>query len=329
MSDDLRTTKAELRAAMRAQRDRLSAADAADAGAAIARLATHLPPVVAAGTLCSYLAVGREVETRGIITQALLAGKRVALPRTVTAEQRLALHAVEDLHDLVPGPYGILEPPAANPELAPAEVDVFLVPGCAFDAHGGRLGYGGGFYDRLLATAPGWRIALTYAAQIIPRVPMGATDLPVDLLVTECGVVNCAQARRDGDWLRLRNLTFYGHHGAHEHERLSGIRLAIDVDLRLDLQVPGHTDDLATTVNYPAIYGLIAHIQSSRSFHLLESLATRIADAILAEFPAIAETRLRVRKFNPPVGGAMDAFEVELIRERPDWTRPSHHGHCP
>jgi dihydroneopterin aldolase len=151
---------------------------------------------------------------------------------------------------------------------------------------------------------------------------MGPTDITMDRIVTERGVIDCARARREGDWLRLRNMAFYGHHGAYAHEREAGIRLAIDVDLRLDLQVPGHTDDLVATVDYPAIYRLIAHLQSTQSFHLLESLATRVADAILAEFPAVAETRLRIRKFNPPVGGPMDAFEVELGRERTDWSRP-------
>lgn len=323
MPDALSTTKAELRAALRAQREALSAEDAAAHGAAIARLALRLPPVVDAGTLCCYLSIGREAPTREIITHALLAGKRVALPRTVIAERRLALHVIDDLQYLVPGPYDIPEPPADNPEIDPATVDVFLVPGLAFDAHGGRLGYGGGFYDRLLATATGWRIALAYAAQLIPRVPMGALDLSVDRVVTEHGVIDCAQARRDGDWLRLHDMAFYGHHGAYEHEREAGIRLAIDVDLRLDLQVPGHTDDLTATVNYPAIYALIARLQSTQSFHLLEAMATRVTEAILAEFPAVAETRIRIRKFNPPVGGPMDAFEVELIRTRPNWTRPT------
>ncbi|HOF89564.1 MAG TPA: 5-formyltetrahydrofolate cyclo-ligase [Armatimonadota bacterium] len=322
MSETLRTAKAEVRAALRAQRDRLAAEAAAAASAAIARHASHLPPVTAAGTCCCYLAVGREVATRALISQALLAGKRVVLPRTAPRERRLALHAVDDLQGLVPGPYGILEPPAALPEVDPAEVDVFLAPGLAFDTRGGRLGYGGGYYDRMLADAPGWRIALTYAQQLVPRVPMGATDIPMDLLVTEGGVIDCALARRAPDWLRLRDMTFYGHHGAHEHERLTGIRLAIDADLRLDVQAPGLTDDLTTTVDYPAIYGLIAAIQGGQSFHLLESLAARIADAVLAEFPAIAEIRVRVRKFHPPVGGPLDAFEVELARERPDWTRP-------
>lgn len=322
MSESLRTAKAELRAALRAQRDRLEADAASVASDAIARYVTHLPPVIAAGTLCCYLAFGREVATRELITRALLAGKRVVLPRTATGEGRLALHAMDDLHGLVPGPYGILEPPAALPEVDPLEVDVFLTPGLAFDTRGGRLGYGGGYYDRLLANVPGWRIALAYAEQLVPRVPMGENDIPMDVLVTEHGVIDCALARRETDWLRLRDMTFYGHHGAHEHERLTGIRLAIDADLRLDLQAPGLTDDLTTTVDYPAIYGLIAAIQSGQSFHLLESLATRIADTILAEFPAVAEIRVRVRKFHPPVGGPLDAFEVELARERSDWTRP-------
>jgi 5-formyltetrahydrofolate cyclo-ligase len=310
------TAKAELRAALRAQRDGLTADDAQARSAAITRHALHLPAVRDAAVLCSYLAVGREVDTRALISLALAAGKCVLLPRTRPEAGRLTLHAVEDLAGLVPGPYGILEPPADAPETAPADVDCFLVPGCAFDVTGNRLGYGGGYYDRLLAAVPGHRVALAYGLQVIPRVPTGPTDQPVTWIVTEDGVLDCTQGRRADDWLRLRNMVFHGRHGAHPHEREHGLRLAMDVELRLDLQVPGLTDDLTRTVDYPAIYRLIEGLQCAQSFTLLEALAARAAAAILDAYPAVAEVIVRARKFHPPVGGLMDAFEAEVRRGR-------------
>lgn len=316
-------TRDELRKAMMARRDALSATEVVEKSTAIAELVRQLPCYETAATICSYLAIGHEVQTEPLIRALLAAGKRVVLPRTVFPDRVLTLHQIRGLDDLIPGRYGILEPAATTPEVASDDIDLFLVPGSTFDAAGNRLGYGAGFYDRLLAASRGWRVALAYACQLAPQVPAAPHDIPMDLLVMECGVIDCRRGQRHTDHLRLRNIQCMGAHGVLPEERAHGIRLAFDIDLRLDLQTPGRTDDLATAVNYPAVYQLVQRVQSAREYLLLEALAEHVADAILAEFPPVAEVTIAVRKFNPPVGGLLDAFEVELSRSRPPWLLPT------
>lgn len=322
MPVELRPLKAELRAAMLARRNALSQAEVDNAGAAIAHGVQRLPIFAAATTIAGYLAIGQEVPTTELLRAALAQGKCVALPRTLLAERRLLLHRVESLDDLQPGPYGILEPTPEMPEVDPADVEFFLVPGTVFDAAGNRIGYGAGFYDSLLVLSEGWRVALAYAAQLVPHVPAAEHDMPMDLIVTEYGPIDCGKGQQANDHLRLRNMVFFGHHGAFPQEREQGIRLAVDIDLRLDLQVPGLTDNLATTVNYPAVYQLVNRIQTEREFALFETLVEQIALAILQDYTAVAEVTVTARKFNPPVGGLLDAFEVEISRTRPAWMRP-------
>ena len=319
MPVDPQSAKTELRAAILARRNALPPETIEEHSAAIARRVTALPIFAAAETVCSFLSFGSEVRTAGIIQAAFDAGKRVALPRTVKAERRLVLHQVESLDRLVPGPYGILEPASDAPVVDPAEVEFFIVPGVAFDSTGGRIGYGAGYYDELLVMSEGWRVAVAFAFQIAPHVPVVQHDEPMDLIATECGIIDCARGQQRTDHLRLRNMNFYGHHGAFPQEREHGIRFAVDVDLRLDLQWPGLTDDLATTVNYPVVYRLIQRLQSDRQFTLFEAMAEHIADTLLEEFPIVLEVTVVARKFNPPVGGPMDAFEVEITRSRPAW----------
>jgi 5-formyltetrahydrofolate cyclo-ligase len=94
--------------------------------------------------------------------------------------------------ELEPGHYGILEPPDGRPPIAPENLDLILVPGVAFDARGGRLGRGRGFYDRVLPRAgePGAPIVfgLAFEFQIVDRVPTGERDRPVDAILTDQGL---------------------------------------------------------------------------------------------------------------------------------------------
>lgn len=322
MRVDLRPVKKELRAAVLARRNAASPDDVRTWSARIADTLCGLPIFATTRTLCSYLAVGQEVHTEPIVRAALDQGKRVVLPRTLPAERRLALHAITRLDQLVPGPYGILEPTPDLPVVDPTEVELFIVPGVVFDTAGNRIGYGAGYYDSLLVLSEGWRVAIAFACQLAAHVPSAEHDMPVDLIITERGIVDCSKGQQAGDHLRLRNMVFYGHHGAFPQEREQGIRFAVDIDLRLDLQWPGLTDELATTVNYPVIFRLIERIQSGREFCLLEAMAEHIATAILQECASVVEVTVTARKFNPPVGGLLDAFEVEISRSRPAWLRP-------
>ncbi len=137
-----------------------------------------------------YASFGSEVQTDELLKEALRDGKEVYLPRTLVKEKRLALHRVFDPSELKPGAYGIPEPPASNPEILPQDLDLIVTPGVAFDPRGGRLGYGGGYYDRLFAKAPQvQRVGLAFSCQIVPELPLEPHDVRMHALVTEDGLL--------------------------------------------------------------------------------------------------------------------------------------------
>ncbi len=319
MARDVKAEKAALRAEMLAKRNAMTADEVAAKSAAITAEVLALRTYQEASTVCGYMAIGNEVRTREILLDALAAGKTVLLPRVQKNPKRLSLHAVTSLDDLVPGPYGILEPGGDVPEHELTTGDFCFVPGLAYDTLGYRLGYGGGFYDRLIEPAEKLSVgfyALSFLQQLVSVVPTQANDQVIDYIVTEAGMIDCHSTFDSEDSLRLRNMTFYGYHGVNESEREQGIRFAVDVQMTFDLQHPGLTDDITATVNYPAVYRFIDELQKSRQFHLFEALAEAIARGILREFSLVRRLTVAVRKFNPPVGGVMDAFEVEITRYR-------------
>jgi 5-formyltetrahydrofolate cyclo-ligase len=116
-------------------------------------------------------------------------GKSFAYPRV--AEARLDLHRVESMYELLPGAFGVREP-AANSALAvsPETLDLILVPGVAFTADGTRLGRGGGYYDRLLASLPAHtcKIGVCFDAQVLPELPVEPHDQYMDFIATESGI---------------------------------------------------------------------------------------------------------------------------------------------
>jgi dihydroneopterin aldolase len=115
------------------------------------------------------------------------------------------------------------------------------------------------------------------------------------------------------DRMVLHNMVFYGYHGVYAAEREMGQRIEVDLELSMDLRQAGRLDDLDYSVNYAEIYTMVKSIVEEQEFKLMEGLAEAIAGEVLAAFPA-ESVCVRVRKPQPPVGGMMDAFEVEIIR---------------
>jgi 5-formyltetrahydrofolate cyclo-ligase len=146
-----------------------------------------------ARVVLAYMAFDREVLTDGLIRQATASGKQIVLPRVQTDRQEMALYSIDDLErDVAPGYHGILEPhPQSTRLVAPARLDLALVPGVAFDLRGGRLGFGIGFYDRLLSQLlrdiP--TVGLAFDFQIIPRLPSQPHDIMLGAIVTESRVM--------------------------------------------------------------------------------------------------------------------------------------------
>ena len=190
-----RESKAALRTSMLASRAGLSTAQRTSSTAAINACLLGLPALPSAVTVSGYVGFDTEIDTLPFLATVLAQGKRLLLPRVVDAgsheRRHLVLHQVGDLErDTRPGRWGIREPdPALCPAVDPLAVDLILLPGVAFDLRGGRLGYGAGFYDRLLpALRPGClRVAAAFSIQVVPRVPLEAHDQRVQCLVTEAG----------------------------------------------------------------------------------------------------------------------------------------------
>ena len=158
-------------------------------GAAVAGHLLAWDRYLSARALGVYLAFGTEVDLSAVIAHAQAAGKLVAAPRALP-DGRLTLHALRPGDALERHRFGQSEPLAGAPVVAPADLDLVLVPGLAFDERGHRLGYGRGYYDRLLPLLrPGAAaVGVTPSALVVPALPAEAHDARVTHLVTERGV---------------------------------------------------------------------------------------------------------------------------------------------
>lgn len=150
--------------------------------AAVDRL-LRLPEVWRAAVVALYVAMSDEADPIHANTFLAERGIRALYPRV--RHQRLELAEAQDPRTLPTGFRGIPEP--TGPTIGPEVVDVVIVPGVAFDLDGGRLGHGGGHYDRLLPTLPDdtVRIGLCFSCQVVPVVPREDHDALVDVVVTD------------------------------------------------------------------------------------------------------------------------------------------------
>lgn len=170
-----------IRQAMRSRRKAVTPETRRAAGAALSkRLIADHPEIGRAiaekGPIAVYLASKDEIDLADFISAAFAAGCTVVAPRWNGTGYELV--KVVDLAKLVPGPHGILEP-SAGPAIRPEDVRVWLVPGLAFTKDGRRLGYGGGWYDRLLAQVPERipRIGVAYGFQMVDELPSEPHDI--------------------------------------------------------------------------------------------------------------------------------------------------------
>jgi dihydroneopterin aldolase len=109
---------------------------------------------------------------------------------------------------------------------------------------------------------------------------------------------------------------FYAHHGVLEPERTNGGRFEIDTELICNVVEAEVNDDLKKTVNYEQVYSFIKETVNSKKFYLIESLASKIAYAVLENFEMVEKVTVKVRKPSPPLGGVVDFVEVEHTEYR-------------
>lgn len=190
-TESLGRAKEELRARMRAQLRATPPAERLRRAHAAAHLLTALPQVARAGTVLAFSSFGNEIPTKPLIESLASDPRRaVLLPFVEDGELHATRYRPGD--ELAPTGYGPLEP-ARKGLVDPAQIDVAVVPGLAFDRHGRRLGRGGGFYDAYLSrlAAGALRIGFALREQLVDRVPAGPADQPVDLVVTDEEAVDC------------------------------------------------------------------------------------------------------------------------------------------
>ena len=150
--------------------------------------------IAAADTVLLYASFGSEVDTWELAERLIGAGKTIAYPKCGSSGA-MTFHIVSDIAALradTSGKYGICEPSGELPCPELSGDTVCILPGLAFTENGGRLGYGGGFYDRFLAAYPHiFRIAAAYEALLTDSLPVMEHDITINHIVTEERTVLC------------------------------------------------------------------------------------------------------------------------------------------
>ena len=185
--------KAALRARCRQLRDELGETNRLRSSQAICDHILKWPGLPSSGAVFTYLPMRGEVDLQPLIAAA--PGLRWAIPRVVeTPTHQLVFHAY-DPERLVRHRFGMLEPDPTLPAIEPEQASLILVPGLAYTRAGYRLGYGGGYYDRLLSK-PGHAptLGVCFLALLLSEIPHEPHDIPVDYIVTEEERVMPAQA---------------------------------------------------------------------------------------------------------------------------------------
>jgi len=195
----MRTTipkeKQTLRNQILALRNKLTPKEIGNRSLTISKKIFSLPEYKQAKAVLFFVSFGSEVLTQPLIKKTLLTGKSVIVPRVNRTKKELNLYQIKSLRELSPGSYGIPEPkPLPERLIKPEKIDLVILPGIVFDKKGARIGYGGGYYDRLLKkfsnplrkpkNVPVYA-GLAFDFQVLESIPQKSHDVSVDILVTE------------------------------------------------------------------------------------------------------------------------------------------------
>ena len=178
-----RLARREARLAM----EGLSLGQAAEDSQAVCRLILESTSWQEAGQAMLYMPISGEIDVKALIENGLETGKTIALPRFSVEKNGYGACAIANLGDLVPGKFGIPEPSPGSQKMDTKQLDLAIVGGVAFDGLGGRLGRGGGFFDRLLADIPAKICGVCFDQQVYPDVPLERHDVKMDIIATPSG----------------------------------------------------------------------------------------------------------------------------------------------
>jgi 5-formyltetrahydrofolate cyclo-ligase len=140
-----------------------------------------------------YLSFGKEVRTDAMVERSLKLGKKIYVPRIIEAENKLEICEIKSLKTgfHVNG-FGIREPSRAT-AASRTKIDAIVTPGLGFDSSGGRIGFGGGYYDRLFMDLPdnSLRLGVAYDFQIVDSLHQDVWDKKVQKVFTEKDTLSC------------------------------------------------------------------------------------------------------------------------------------------
>lgn len=169
---------------MRRARRAMAAALVVAASKRIQQAVMALPEFREAKAVGTYLALPYEVQTRQIVEACWSHGKRICVPAYNEDKGRYEMRWIRPEDKTTPG-HWLIHEPQTNDSAGLMDVDLLVVPALAYDRQGGRLGHGGGHFDRILGSWSGLKIGVAFDFQVFDRVPMGSQDIPVDMVVTE------------------------------------------------------------------------------------------------------------------------------------------------
>lgn len=118
------------------------------------------------------------------------------------------------------------------------------------------------------------------------------------------------------DKIYVNKMEFYGYHGVFPEENRLGQRFNVDLTVSLDLKKAGTTDELEYSVNYGDLYHVCQQIVEGQPYKLVESVAEKIAETLLRDFPLLHDVTVKVIKPDPPIPGHYRSVAVEITRGR-------------
>lgn len=183
---DIRIVKKELRAKFRKIRESFDPAFKKEYDSAIQRKFLSSNIYQEAKTILCFISTNLEVETRGIIKQAFLDKKTVAVPKCLNKNGKMKFFIITSFDDLEESTFSLLEPNIKKcKEIKDFSYSICILPGFAFDREGYRIGFGKGYYDRFLNKYDGIKVAICYNECIVSSLPRGRYDIAADYIVTQ------------------------------------------------------------------------------------------------------------------------------------------------
>lgn len=191
--------KAELRKRMRAIRRKLPPEARASRSEEAAVRLVQERVYKNAGVIASYAAMAGELDPAAVVRRAREEGKRIVLPRVDWSDERMRMHEVRSDAELEESGMGFLQPAADAPLIADSDIDLVLVPALYVDMRGYRIGWGKGFYDRLLPNLKSAQsVAMVYDFQVVPEVPNTTHDIHVHAVVSDRQLFYTAAESNEG-----------------------------------------------------------------------------------------------------------------------------------